>query len=274
MATAFGAAHFTRRGLWHYGREHMLVAAATAVAVAVLVGALVVGDSVRGSLRAAFTERLGATDYALLPIHAFSDDPEVGLPARLDRQDAYREQFDSAVPIYRLPGTVFGPGSAPVPATVFGVDERFFAFHGLEDVIEPGTARISSGFRRLGIAPGDALLVRVGGHEDIAAASLFGEKEDAGITLRREVAGWPDPAPGVASGDFALFPGQGTTRAVFLPLGDLRRVLDASRRRPGNHRRSAAGERAPHSECGRRRLGSGRGGRRAGGRLRRDQLAR
>ena len=236
MATAFGAAHFTRRGLWHYGREHMLVAAATAVAVAVLVGALVVGDSVRGSLRAAFTERLGATDYALLPIHAFSDDPEVGLAARLDTQDEYREQFDSAVPIYRLPGTVFVPGGAPVPATVFGVDERFFAFHGLDDVVEPGTARISSGFRRLGIAPGDALIVRVGGHEDIAAASLFGEKEDAGITLRREVAGWPDPAPGVASGDFALFPGQGTTRAVFLPLGDLRRVLDA----PGEGRGTTA----------------------------------
>ena len=226
MARAFGVAQLTRRGLLHYRREHVLVAAATAVAVAVLVGALVVGDSVEGSLRAGFTERLGATDYAVLPIHAFSDDPEAGLGARLGRRDEYRERFEPAVPIYRVSGTVFAPGGAPVAATVFGVDSRFFAFHGLEGAIEPGTARISSGLRRLGIAPGDALLLRVGARQDIAAASLFGEKEDAGITLRRQVARWSDPAPGVGAGDFALFPEQGAIRAVFLPLDDLRRVLD------------------------------------------------
>ena len=239
MATGFGAAHLTRRGLRYYRREHLLVAAATAVAVAVLVGALVVGDSVRGSLRAAFTERLGATDYAILPTHAFSDDPDSGLAVRLAARDEYRARFEPAVPIYRLPGTVLAPDGGTVPVTVLGVDERFFAFHGLEDVIDPGTTRISSGVRRRGFAPGDALLIQVGGHEDIAAASLFGEKENTGIMLRREVAGWPAPAPGVASGDFALFPGQGATRAVFLPLDDLRRFVElggqGSRRRPRPH---------------------------------------
>ena len=228
MASAFGAVQFARRGLRHYLREHVLVAAATAVAVAVLVGALVVGDSVRGSLRAAFTERLGATDYAVLPLHPFSDDPDSGLPARLGARDDYRARFAPAAPVYRLPGTVAAPDGGTVPATIFGVDERYFAFHGLEDVIEPGTARISSGVRRLGFVPGDGVLVGIGGHEEIAAASLFGEKDDAGITVRRQVAAWPNSAPGVASGDFALFPEQGASRAVFLPLDDLRRLVDAS----------------------------------------------
>ncbi|MYB31874.1 MAG: hypothetical protein F4Y20_04970, partial [Acidobacteria bacterium] len=228
MATAFGVFQFARRGLRHYLREHLLVAAATAVAVAVLVGALVVGDSVRGSLRAAFTERLGATDYAVLPLHPFSDDPDTGLAARLGARDDYREKFEPAVPLYRLPGTVAAPDGGAVPATVFGVDERYFAFHGLDDRIEPGTARLSSGLRALGFVPGDGLLVGIGGHEEIAAASLFGEKDDAGITVRRQVAAWPNPAPGVGSGDFALFPEQGASRAVFLPLDDLRRVVDAS----------------------------------------------
>ncbi len=228
MATAFGVAQFARRGLRHYLREHVLVAAATAVAVAVLVGALVVGDSVRGSLRAAFTERLGATDYAVLPLHPFSDDPDSGLAARLGARDDYRARFAPPVPVYRLPGTVAAPDGGSVPATIFGVDARYFAFHGLEDVIEPGTARIGSGLRRLGFVPGDGLLVGIGGHEEIAAASLFGEKDEAGITVRRRVAAWPNPAPGVASGDFALFPEQGASRVVFLPLDELRRVVDAS----------------------------------------------
>lgn len=236
MPTAFGVVQFARRGLRHYLREHLLVAAATAVAVAVLVGALVVGDSVRGSLRAAFTERLGATDYAVLPLHPFSDDPDSGLAARLGARDDYRERFEPAVPLYRLPGTVAAPDGGAVPATVFGVDERYFAFHGLDDVIEPGTARISSGLRRLGFVPGDGLLVGIGGHEEIAAASLFGEKDDTGITVRRRVAAWPDPAPGVGSGDFALFPEQGASRAVFLPLDDLRRIVEPSG--AGSERRS------------------------------------
>ena len=242
MATAFGAAQFARRGLRHYLREHLLVAAATAVAVAVLVGALVVGDSVRGSLRAAFTERLGAADYAVLPLHPFSDDPDTGLAARLGARADFRERFEPAVPLFRLPGTVVAPDGGTVPATIFGVDERYFAFHGLEDVIEPGTARISSGLRRLGFVPGDGLLVGIGGHEEVAAASLFGEKDDAGITVRRQVAAWPNPAPGVGSGDFALFPEQGASRAVFLPLDDLRRVVDASGARgtPGSVPRANA----------------------------------
>ena len=228
MSGAFGAGQLTWRGLRHYRREHALVAAATAVAVAVLVGALVVGDSVRGSLRAAFTERLGATDYAVLPLHAFSDDPDSGLAARLAARNDYRERFEPAAPIYRLSGTVVGPGGETAPATVFGVDDRFFRFHGLADSVETGTARISSGIRPLGFVPGDGILISIGGHQDIAAASLFGEKEEAGVTVRREVAAWPDPTPGVGSGDFALFPGQGASRAVFLPIEDVRRMVDRS----------------------------------------------
>ena len=247
MTAAFGAARLARRGLVHYRREHLLVAAATAVAVSVLVGALVVGDSVRGSLRAAFTEHIGATDFAVLPTHSFSDHPRTGLPARLAAHPDYADGFRNPAPVLRLSGTVFAPGGPPMPATVFGVDERFFRFHGLPsgiaaasgapdefdpdgfspDAVTPGAVRIGSGLRRLGIEPGDPLIIRVGKHAEIAPASFFGEKDEAAVSLRRRVEPWPEPGPGIRSGDFGLFPTQGAVRAVFLRLDELRAALDA-----------------------------------------------
>ena len=55
-----------RRTLIHFWRTHLAVIAGAAIATAVLVGALVVGDSVRASLRQLTLERLGAVDLALV----------------------------------------------------------------------------------------------------------------------------------------------------------------------------------------------------------------
>ena len=54
------------RNLRYFWRANLAVAAGAAVATAVLVGALLVGDSVRGSLRAIAVQRLGRTDFALV----------------------------------------------------------------------------------------------------------------------------------------------------------------------------------------------------------------
>ena len=198
----------------------------TAVAGTVLVGALVVGDSVRGSLRAAFTERLGTADFAVLPVHSFPDLPETGLAARLAGDSGFTRYFLDPAPLYRLDGTAFRPGGHPAPVTVFGVDERFFRFHGVSGALAAGSVRISPGLRRAGLEPGEPILIRVGEPAAIAPASFFGDKEDSAVTLRRTVEPWPDPGPGPASGSFSLFPGQGPVRAVFVPLDDLRRALE------------------------------------------------
>jgi len=52
--------------LWHHRRVHLSVAAGVAVATAVITGALLVGDSVRGSLRSR-SHRLGALCRTALP---------------------------------------------------------------------------------------------------------------------------------------------------------------------------------------------------------------
>jgi hypothetical protein len=49
-----------------YWRTHLAVVIGVATAVAVLSGALLVGDSVRGSLRDLVVGRLGRTDYVVI----------------------------------------------------------------------------------------------------------------------------------------------------------------------------------------------------------------
>ena len=54
------------RGLRHHWRGHLAVALGIAVAGSVLVGSLIVGDSVRASLRALVGERLGEVEIAVV----------------------------------------------------------------------------------------------------------------------------------------------------------------------------------------------------------------
>ncbi len=227
---AFGRGALLRRSVRHHYREHLASVGATAVAVMVLTGALLVGDSVRASLRAAFTGRLGAADHAVLARFAFRDDPAQGLAARLAADRALAGS--AVVPIQRLSGALI-PGSGPGRAvTVFGVDERFFRFHGIPDEgIARGAIRLGPGARDPDLAPGDPVVLRVDDLSAVAASSLFGEKEGGGDTLRRVVEAWPAPSPGPGSGDFALFPAQGASRAVFVRLDDLARTVDGDARR-------------------------------------------
>ncbi len=53
------------RGLRHYWRTNLAVIAGVAIAVSVLAGALLVGESVRASLRGLVDERLGRTAIAV-----------------------------------------------------------------------------------------------------------------------------------------------------------------------------------------------------------------
>ena len=69
-----------RRSLIYYWRVHLGLLLWTAVATTALTGALLVGDSMRGSLRDLALERLGQIDYALLAAHFFRSDLTTELP--------------------------------------------------------------------------------------------------------------------------------------------------------------------------------------------------
>ncbi|MGB7161120.1 MAG: hypothetical protein WBD40_23875, partial [Tepidisphaeraceae bacterium] len=78
------------RNLRYFRAANGAVVAGVAVATAVLTGALLVGDSVRGSLRELAWQRLGPVDYALIAPRFFDE----SLADRLAAQPEFSTRFD------------------------------------------------------------------------------------------------------------------------------------------------------------------------------------
>ena len=203
-----------RRSLTFYWRTNLAVCLGVAAAVAVLGGALLVGDSVRGSLREIATSRLGRADHALMSTGYFRDT----LPSDV----AGRATIGSAPFIQAGAAVGHEPsGRRAAGVTVYGVDDRFWAFHGLEP--PTGVQASPALASELGAQAGDVLLARLQRPSDIPLESLFAQKEDVGRTSRFTVDG---VLPRERLGEFALQPQQGAIRALFVPLRRLQRDLD------------------------------------------------
>lgn len=161
-----------------FGR-HAGVAAAVAVASAVLVGALCVGDSVRFTLARAAFARTGQVDAALVGGDRFfrAELPEeVCAESRAElgneqhRTSASQPLATVAAPVLQLLGVAATPrGDRRVQdVRVHGVDSRFFALGPAASsapALAPPKARgayVSATLARaLAVAPGDFILVRV-----------------------------------------------------------------------------------------------------------------
>ena len=116
---------------------------------------------------------------------------------------------------------------------VYGVDDRFWAFHGLGGGLdagrgpEPGEVLVSGGLaRELGAAEGDTLLVRVQKPSAIPVSSLHGRRDDLGRTMRLGIREVLAPAE---LGEFSFRPQQGFSRAVFVNLERMQRDLELDR---------------------------------------------
>src|SRR5882762_8346459 len=106
-----------RRSLRFHARAHLGVLLGAVVGSAALVGALVVGDSVRGSLREFALARLGNVDLALIGGDRFFRD---------HLADELATDGIASVPLLQLPGTLTSEdGSARAnQVQVIGIDSR------------------------------------------------------------------------------------------------------------------------------------------------------
>ena len=209
-----------KNNLTYFRRTNLAVMLGVAAAVSVLAGALLVGDSVRGSLRELRLGRLGHTDQVMTSTNFF----RAQLAADLQAHGQFASAFSAACPLIALEGVVTHDESHRRAAgvQVYGVDERFWKFH---DQSLPGSddALISDALaHELGGRAGDALVLRLERPADIPAESLHGRKDDTGRTLRLRT-GAILPASGI--GEFSLRPQQGSVKAIFVPLQKLQREL-------------------------------------------------
>ena len=212
------ASTLRRRSVRHYWRTNLAVIGGVAIAVAVLAGALMVGVSVRASLRDLVLQRLGNADRVVVS------------------QGFFREQlataFGQAAPLIVVEGFVAAQesGRRASRVQVYAVDDRFWRFHGLDRVRAPAgnDALISEGLaEELAAGGGASVIVRVENSSPIPAESLHGRKEDLGRSLRltvRQVLARED------LGEFSLSPRQGSVRAIFVPLARMQSLLDQRQR--------------------------------------------
>ena len=211
---------FSWNSLKHFWQIHLTVALCTAVATGVLAGALIVGDSVRGSLRSLTTERLGAIQHALLADHFFQPD---------------LLQPENKVPAILLNGTVVAPQTQTRASKVniLGVTDNFFTFWQADTppnlnkpAGQPFNAIVINEAlqNELNVQVGDTLLVNMSQAADIHPEFLLGERDAANaIQSLRLVVSEIIPTENV--GRFSLQANQSLPFNAFIPLPVLQKAL-------------------------------------------------
>lgn len=170
------------RSLRYHARSHLGVLLGAVVGSAALVGALVVGDSVRGSLRDFALSRLGNVHLALIGGDRFFRD---------HLADELTTNGIASVPLLQLPGTLTSEdGSARAnQVQVIGIDPRI-------DRIQPGAPHLTNGSEvvlnqalafQLKAKPGDTVLLRIQKPSALSREAPISPQQDFSLALRLTV---------------------------------------------------------------------------------------
>jgi hypothetical protein len=219
------------RTLAHYWRINLAVALGAAVATAVLTGALLVGDSVRGSLRELTLDRLGRIDLALVGERFFREELAADLRA---------QGLPAAAPAILLEGaaTHGESGARASGVAIVGVEAAFVRLFGGQAELDldraaeqmfPPVVLNETLARELGAAPGAAIVLHLPRPGHAPRETLMGETdpEDVLGRLRLTV---ESVIPDRGLGRFGLLAQQRQPRNAFVELRQLQRSLDLAGR--------------------------------------------
>ena len=207
----------TLASLLYYRRSNFAVACGVAVCTAVLTGALLVGDSMRGSLLRLTLDRLGRINEVLLTNHFF-------------RAALADQTGQDAVPAILLQVSLENADSQPPcranRVELIGCDRRFWQFGNAQPRRLPGPGEIvlnRPAAERLGLHVGDDVLLRLPSLAAIPADSALGKKRETvrtqRVTVREIIA-----ATGL--GAFGLQPTQRPPLNAYVSLDWLAARLD------------------------------------------------
>jgi ABC-type antimicrobial peptide transport system permease subunit len=213
-----------KRSLTYYWRNNLAVVLGVAVATAVLAGALLVGNSVRTSLRNLVVQRLGQTSFVITSGTFF----RTQLASDIQNDSQFSANgLSSVCPLISLEGNVTHEQNKRLASSIniYGVDERFWAFNQKQGTPPQGrTVLLSESLaRELLVSPGDSLLLQTQKPSEIPLESLHSKKNDAGKTLRLTTG---KILSADELGDFSIQPQQAGVRAIFISLALLQREIE------------------------------------------------
>ncbi|HQR07541.1 MAG TPA: FtsX-like permease family protein [Gemmatales bacterium] len=216
------------RNLAHFLTANLLIVVGVAIGTAVLTGALLLGDSLKGSLAQLTLDRLGNIESALISERFF--------PANL----ADRLKNDP-VPIVLLRGTVLrrplGDDKLLARAgrvQIVGVDPRFWPlFNEKRDKFDGMLINqaLADALQMTADNKTDGLEVRMEKPGSVPSESVLGQRsEEAVLTI--EKAPLAGILPNTGSGRFSLQPTQGDPLILYVNLDTLQRRLAADQQLP------------------------------------------
>lgn len=218
---------FVLASLIHYGRTNLAVAFGVMAATAVLTGALLVGDSMRGSLRDLTLDRLGRIDQVLVAQRFF----DAKLADKAKESQAFQQNFSEALPAILLRGSFenadIDPPLRANQVTVIGCDEPFFSLGpgGPSGAIEDGYVVLNQPLAdQLGVKGKDEqILLRLPRITAIPADSPLGRKDD---TIERGRLKVSEVIPAEGLGRFDMRPSQSPPKVAYVSLSWLQKRLD------------------------------------------------
>jgi putative ABC transport system permease protein len=249
---------FILASLRHFRRIHVAVALGVAVATAVLTGALLVGDSVRGSLRNLALQRLGRIDSALVSGTMLREALADEIAADAD----FKQRFTNAEPAILMTGTLqSGRGETTRRATsisIVGCRDTFWTLQlprSRANWLAPASEQWNVALKgneiavtetiasELEVKAGDSVLLRVPISRAIPADSPLGEKSETSLSRSFTV---KVVAPVSSFARFGLAPSQHLPRNAFVPLTALQDLLE----NPGKVNAVLVATENPHAASG------------------------
>ncbi|MFP6904334.1 MAG: FtsX-like permease family protein [Verrucomicrobiota bacterium] len=212
----------SRRGLRYYWRSHLGVMLGVAVTTAVIVGAMLVGDSLRYSLRQLAEQRLMGVRKAMLSQDRFFR------AALADGLEASGEAVYAPV-LYLNASATSSDGTRRVnKVQLFGVEDRFWKLGPGESPFDPAAGHKQLVIndvlaRRLDTQAGDGLVVRVANPALLPRDAPFSSEEDVTLAIRADVVAVAGPE---AFGRFGLQASQVPQATAFVPLSYLQERVE------------------------------------------------